>query len=135
MLFTGVTGNLSITRPSGTKQNMAHMANWSVDVSKDIIEVVSFGNSYKEKIGSIKDWSASCDGKVDFAQNGGQQALLDSFEAANEQVDAVFYLDEGTFFSGKALIESLSISTSADGAAEISISIAGSGPLVQTLAA
>jgi len=133
MLFTGVTGNLSITRPSGTKQNMAHMANWSVDVSKDIIVVVSFGNNYKEKIGSIKDWSASCDGKADFDANGGQQALLDSFEQPNELVDVNFYLDENTFFKGKALIESLSISTSADGAAEISISIAGSGPLTQVL--
>ena len=123
MLFTGVTGNVAV----GSK-NLAHMANWNVDKTKDIIEVVSFGNDYKEKIASIKDWSASCDGKVDFDADSGQLDLEAAYEDGT-LVECTFYLDDDTFYEGLALIESQTISTAADGAADISISISGSGPL------
>jgi len=123
MLFTGVTGNVAIG-----KKNLAHMANWNIDKTKDIIDVVSFGSDYKEKISSTKDWTASCDGKVDFDDDSGQLDLEAAFEDGTP-VECTFYLDENTFYEGEALIESQTISNAADGAADISISISGSGPL------
>ena len=126
-LYTGVTGRISIEA-----NDLAHMANWSVDLTKDMIEVVSFGNDYKEKIPSIKDWSAACDGKVDYATGSGQKDLVAAFEAGT-LLACIFYLDESTFMTGSAYVESLSFSTAADGAADISISLAGSGAMLQTI--
>ena len=127
MLYTGVTGNISI----GTK-NLAHMSDWNVNKSKEMIEVVSFGDDYKEKIPSIKDWSASCNGKVDYDSNSGQIDIDDAFEAGT-LLQFTFYLDEDTFHSGSGYIESVEFSTAADGAAEISINVSGSGKLKRVL--
>ena len=131
MLFTGVTGNIGIGTGS-TATKLAHMANWNIDDTTEIIEVVSFGSKYKEKIPSIQDWSASCDGKVDFASTAGQ-TQLSAAKSAGTMVQCTFYLADDTFYEGDGYIESLNISTAADGAADISISIAGSGPLEQVL--
>ena len=130
-LYSGVTGNIKITPEGGTATTLVHMSNWSVEVSKDIIEVVSFGNTYKEKVPSIKDWSASSDGTTDFASAGGQAMLLEAFENG-KPVEAAFYLNDTTFFTGTAFIESLSIELAADGASTISISLAGSNAVVLT---
>lgn len=133
MLYSGVTGKISI-KPgiAGVAKDIAHLANWTVDLSKEMIEVVSFGDDYKEKIPSIKDWSASADGAVDFAANSGQKDLMDAYEDGTK-VEASFYLDTGTFFKGDAYVESLSFSHAADGSAEISISLAGSGGVMLTV--
>ena len=60
------------------------MASWSVEMTKEIIDVVSFGDDYKEKIPSIKDWSASADGTADFDTAGGQKDLVDAFESGEK---------------------------------------------------
>lgn len=131
-LYTGVTGKISAKQGTGDAIDIAHMANFSVELSKEILEVISFGNDYKEKVPSIKDWSASADGSADFAANGGQKMLLDAFESGNV-LECTFYLDETTFLKGDCYVESLSISHAADGKADISISLAGSNAVVLTV--
>jgi len=126
MLYSGVTGKISIKKGSAAAIDLVHMANWSISLSKEMIEVVSFGDDYKEKVPAVKDWSGNSDGKVDFSTGGGQAELLTSFEDGTE-LQASFYLDDETFLFGKCYIESLEISHAADGAAEVSISVAGSG--------
>lgn len=133
-LYTGVTGKLSFKKGAGTAVDIVHMASFSVELSKDIIDVVSFGNDYKEKVPSIKDWSASADGTADFDGEGGQKMLLDAFESG-EKLTGSFYLDDTTFLVGDCYVESVSISHSADGAAEVSISLAGSNAVALTVPA
>lgn len=132
MLYTGVTGKISIKKGEGTEIDVVHMANWSVELSREIIEVISFGEEYKEKIPSIKDWSASFDGKADFANDGGQKELYDAFEDGTK-ITASFYLSTNTFFIGDAYVESLSFTDAADGAVDTSISLAGSKGTTLTL--
>lgn len=131
-LYTGVTGKIAIKKGEGASKEIAHMANWTVDFTREIIEVVSFGEEYKEKIPSIKDWSASFDGKADFAAASGQKDLLDAFEDGSE-LEASFYLDDDTFLAGTSYVESLSFTDAADGAVDTSISLAGSGANILTL--
>jgi predicted secreted protein len=134
MLYTGVTGKISVKKGAGTKIDVAHMSGFTLDMKKDIIESVSYGSDYKEKIPSIKDWSASADGKVDFATDSGQKQLLDAFEDGSV-IEATFSLTATTFFVGDAYIESLSIKSAADGAVELSIGMAGSGGITLTIPA
>lgn len=119
-LYTGITGKIKVDG-----KEILHSSSFSVDVSKDIHEIISFGREYKEKQAGIKDWSATLDGAADFASASGQRDLLEAFESG-EEVTAVFYLNEGTFLNGTALVESLSISHAADGTAEVNASFAGS---------
>jgi len=124
-LYSGVTGKISIKKGKDTAIDIVHMSSWSVEMTKEIIDVVSFGDDYKEKVPSIKDWSASADGSADFAADGGQKMLLDAFESG-EKLTGSFYLDDDTFLVGDCYIESLSIEHAADGKGDISISLAGS---------
>ena len=126
MLYTGITGKVKLG-----DNLIAHIANFSVEVTSDIQEVVSFGNKYKEKVPSILDWSADVDGAADFASGSGQKDLWD---AMNNQTLLTFgfYLDDDTYMEGSGYIESLSIDNAADGNAEVSASIAGSGAATLT---
>ena len=125
MLYSGVTGKISIKKGTGTAVEAAHIASFNVELSKEIIEVVSFGDEYKEKIPSIKDWTASADGAADFATAGGQKLLYDAFEDG-AKVEAVFYLDTTTFFTGERTLRACP-STTRQTALPSPISLSGSG--------
>lgn len=131
-LYTGVTGKLSITKGTDTEKDLVHIASWNVSLSKEILEVLSFGEDYKEKVPSIKDWSASADGTADFDDNSGQKALVDAFESG-DKLTGTFYLNETTFLKGDCYVESLEIDHAADGKADISISLAGSKAAILTV--
>ena len=113
-LYTGVTGKLSF-KASGAESetDIVHMSSWNVSLSKEILEVLSFG---------------SCD----FDTESGQKILYDAFESGNT-IKGTFYLNENTFLQGDCLVESLEIDHAADGKADISISLAGSKAAVLTL--
>ena len=125
-LYSGVTGKISVKKGTGTAIEVMHASGWTIEKSKDIIDNAFFKNNYKEKTPDIKDWTASLDGQADFAAGNGQKDLDDAFEDG-AVVECVFYLDDDTFFTGDALIESLSIEHAADGSASVSISLSGSG--------
>lgn len=130
-LYTGVTGYIKLGKDTSAVK-MAHMSSWEVELSKDIIEVVSFGNTYKEKVPSIKDWSATCDGAVDFDKNAGQKDLVDAFENGTLLTFGFGITDE-IFMEGTGYIESLTITDEADGNVTVSISVAGSNAITLTL--
>ncbi|MFT3951179.1 MAG: phage tail tube protein [Oscillospiraceae bacterium] len=132
MLYSGVTGKISIKKGAGTATTVAHMASWSVELTKELIDVASFGLDYKERVPSIKDWTASSDGAADFATTSGQKDLVQAFEDG-AVLEATFYLDATTFFKGDCFIESLSIEHAADGKADVSISLSGSGGVTLTV--
>ncbi len=133
-IYTGVTGKISIKKGATAAKDIVHMANWTVDLSKEMIEAISFGSNYKEKVPGIKDWTASFDGTADFATESGQKDLVDAYED-DSVLEASFYLDATTFLKGNCYIESLSITSAAEGKADITIGLSGSGAALLTLPA
>ena len=133
-MYTGVTGKLSVKQGAGTKIDVAHINNWSVELKKEMIEDLSFGSDYKERIPSTKDWTASSEGKVDFDAASGQKLLWDAYNDGTP-ITATFSLSATTFFEGDAFVESLTFKDAADGAGEISISLVGNGGIELTLPA
>lgn len=125
-LYAGKTGAIAI----GGK-DVAHMGSWSLSLEQDIHEVISFGNRFKEKVPTILDWTASADGTADFDTESGQKELLDAW-LSGEVVELKLQLDEVTFFSGDAIVASLDVDHSADGAGEVSIELAGTNAVVLT---
>lgn len=127
-LYSGKTGFIK----KGTGEHakvIAHMSSFSLELSTDMIEVVSFGNTYKEKIPSIMDWSASADGDCDFEATHGQDDLIRAYNGG-ELITIGLGLKEGVYFEGTGYIESLSIENSSDESPTISIDLAGSNAIV-----
>lgn len=134
-MYTGLTGKLIINRNAivpNTTPVVAYISNWSIEDTADIIEVTKLGGKFKEKLPGLQNWSASADGAVEFALvSGADSGQAELFAAKHDgtEVNCEFYLNDTTKFSGKGIIESLSVDLSAEDKGNISISISGIGAL------
>ena len=134
-MYTGLTAKLEIkTGSEAAAATVAYISNWSVEETRDIIEVTKLGSKAKEKKPSLYSWSASAEGTVDFGSTTNQKAFRDAM-VAGTPVSVTFYLDETVKFSGSAYIESMSVDISAEDKGNISISLNGDGELTLSTSA
>ena len=129
--FTGLTASVKIGEHASAKL-LGYISGVTLDLEKDIIEILQFGAQFKEKVPAIKDWSASVEGTAAFSTEGQQKAFYDAFESG-EPLTFGIYLDETTYFEGTGLVSSLSIDTAPDDKVNISAEIAGTGAVTFTL--
>ena len=129
--FTGLTASVKIGSGSSAKV-LAYISGVDLNLEKDIIEILSFGMTYKEKVPAIKDWSASIDGTVALATGGTQKELYDAFESGAPLTLGI-YLDTTTYFEGTGYVQSFDISAAPDDKISLSSEIAGSGATTLTL--
>lgn len=125
--YTGLTAAILV----GGKP-LAYMNNLELNLDRSIIEILQFGAQYKEKIPGIKNWTASVEGTVAFDAAGSQKVLVEKFESG-EEIELQTQLKDGTYFEGKALVASLSISGTPDEALTINAEFEGSGAVTLTV--
>lgn len=125
--YSGLTALVKI---DGVK--VAYLNNLELNLEKDIAEVIQFGAQYREKLPTIKNWTASNEGTVAFAAGESQHKLYQAFESG-ELVTLTIQLDNNVYFEGDALVSSLSISGSPDDALSISVEFEGSGGITFNL--
>ena len=129
--FTGLTACVKVGSGESAK-TLAYISGVDLNLEKDIIEILSFGATYKEKVPAIKDWSASIDGTVALATGGTQKELYDAFESGAPLTLGI-YLDTTTYFEGTGYVQSFDISAAPDDKISLSSEIAGSGATTLTL--
>ena len=129
--FTGLTASLKIGS-ADQKKVLAYVSGVDLTLEKEIIEILAFGMTYKEKVPAIKDWSISIDGTVALAANGTQKQLYDAFESGTA-ITVGIYLDETTYFEGTGYVSSFNISAAPDDKISLTSEIAGSGATTLTL--
>lgn len=129
--FTGLTASVKVGSGASAK-TLAYISGVDLNLEKDIIEILAFGMTYKEKVPAIKDWSASIDGTVALAANGTQKEFYDAFESGDPLTFGI-YLDTTTYFEGTGYVQSFDISAAPDDKISLSSEIAGSGATTLTL--
>ena len=129
--FTGLTACVKVGS-GGSAKTLAYISGVDLNLEKDIIEILAFGMTYKEKVPAIKDWSASIDGTVALATGGTQKEFYDAFESGNPLTFGI-YLDATTYFEGTGYVQSFDISAAPDDKISLSSEIAGSGATTLTL--
>lgn len=117
-VLKGYSGNI---KESGT--TIGEMSEWSLDVNVDIVDTSAFGDEWKKKTATQKDWSGSCNGRLDTADSG-QSALT-----IGSEVDMEFYTDATHKYSGSAIVESISRSAVVNGVLEVTFNFSGNGVL------
>lgn len=127
-LYSGKTGYIKLGN-TATAVVIGHMSSFSLELSTDIIEVVAFGNTYKEKIPSIMDWSASAEGNCDFEAGHSQDDLIEAYQNG-DLITIGLGITDKIYFEGTCYIESLSIENASDDSPTISIEFAGSNAIV-----
>lgn len=125
--YSGLTARVQLNGVT-----IGYINSLELNLEKDVAEVLQFGAQYKEKLPTIKNWTASSEGTVAFAAGESQHKLYQAFESG-EFVTLTIKLDEGVYFEGSALISTLSISGSPDDALSISVEFEGSGAILFTL--
>lgn len=131
--FTGLTAKVKI----GTGQDakvLAYISGCDLTLEKEVIEILQFGATFKEKVPAIKDWSLSMDGTVALATGGTQKELYDAFESGAGLTIGI-YLDDTTYFEGTGYVTSFNISAAPDDKISLTSEIAGSGATTLTLPA
>lgn len=123
--FTGLTASVKIGT-SSNQQILAYISGVDLTLEKDIIEILAFGMTFKEKVPAIKDWSISVDGTVALAEGGTQEMLYEAFDSGDPLTLGIF-LDENTYFEGTGYVSSFNISAAPDDKISLTSEIAGSG--------
>ena len=72
--FTGLTAKVTIEN-DGSPTTIGYISGCTLSLSKEIIEILAFGMTYKEKVPAVKDWTLSIDGTAAFAKDGSQKKL------------------------------------------------------------
>lgn len=125
--YTGLTARIKINETL-----IGYLSSVELNLDKEIIEILQFGATYKEKVPAINNWTASCEGTVAFAAGESQHKLYQAY-VSGELVELTVMLDSVTNFTGKAYVSSLSISGAPDDAMNISAEFEGSGGTTLTL--
>lgn len=131
--FTGLTAKVTVGTDT-SKKTLAYISGVDLNLEKDIIEILAFGMTYKEKVPAIKDWSASIDGTVALTKDGTQKDFYDAFESGDPLTIGI-YLDDTTYFEGTGYVRSFDISAAPDDKISLTSEIAGSGATTLTLPA
>lgn len=124
MAIAGKLGKVMIA-----ENKVLGIKNWSLELSIDNLETTELGSDWKSYISGLKEWSASSEG--DYAvstDTTGQQALQDAYLAGTE-VTVKLYVDATHYYTGKAIVTSLSIEDPVDDIVTISIEFTGNGEL------
>ena len=129
--FKGITAKVTVGTDLN-KKTLAYLSGVDLNLEKDIIEILAFGMTYKEKVPAIKDWTASIDGTVALATDGTQKQFYDAFESGDPLTIGI-YLDDTTYFEGTGYVASFDISAAPDDKISLTSEISGSGATTLTL--
>ena len=112
-------------------KKVAEIANWSLDMSADDIDITSFDSAgWRERMQGIKEWSGSFEGNFKPEDTTGQAALINAW-LNGQKVTLELQVNEAVKFSGDALV-TLNIETPVDDKASFSCDFQGTGPLAPT---
>jgi len=111
-----------------TAATIVNVNSWSVDISIDLADITSLGDSWKEQLPTLKEWSGTIECHFDPADTTGQNALRTA-ALAGTQVALQFYVDGTYYYSGNAYIASQGVETPVDDKVSISFEFTGDGAL------
>lgn len=106
---------------------VAEMDEWSLDVSTGLEETQAFGDGWKERTATIKEWSGSASGRFDDTDTNGHVAISAAC-LAGTVLACRFYVDGTNYYSGNAFVQ-MSLNTPENGVITASYSLTGSGAL------
>jgi len=110
---------------------VAEVKSWSMEITSDTVDASIIGTQWRKNQATIKSWSGSFDAFWDETDTTGQGAVT-----VGGTVTLNLYPegdDTGaTYWSGDAIITSISYSASFDGIVEATFSFTGTGALTES---
>jgi len=108
-------------------ENIAEMNSWSINPSAGEIDTTHFDSlDWKEFMGSLKEWTGSCEGNL---VKGHVASVINKLGTEAELELKITATGGDITFSGNAIITSTDIDVPVDDKATISIDFRGTGSL------
>lgn len=127
MAIAGKSGKLAISIDN--EVTVVGIKNWSLDLSVDTLETTALGDDWKNYMAGLKEWTASAEGDYNvITDEVGQKALQEAYFSATT-VDVLLYVNDTNYYTGEALISSLSVEDPVDDVVSISFEFTGSGAI------
>jgi predicted secreted protein len=116
---------------------VAEMASWTLNISANEVPINVFGTSWNKTQQGIKSWNATVNGFFDLTDTNGQVAIKNAFFGNTLLTNFRLYADDTSYWtpdvttdsSAGCRITSYTPSQSADNVAQVSITVAGTGPI------
>ena len=113
---------------SSTKQ-IGGLNTFSLNINNAVLDVTSFGNSWKEHIDGVKDFSGSASGYLDYSDTV-QKEIVDKILSSSESTLTIdFKVTKDLTLTGSVKISSLSATISVSDQVGISFNFVGNGAL------
>lgn len=113
---------------SSTKQ-IGGLNTFSLNINNAVLDVTSFGNSWKEHIDGVKDFSGSASGYLDYSDTV-QKEIVDKILSSSESTLTIdFKVTKDLTLTGSVKISSLSATISVSDKVGISFNFVGNGAL------
>lgn len=106
---------------------VAELDTWSLDVQTGLEETQSFGDTWKERTATIREWSGTASGRFDISDTNGHVAL-NTAALAGTTIAGRFYINGTNYYSGTAFVQ-MSISAPENGLVTVNYTITGTGAL------
>jgi len=100
---------------------------WTLDISTGLEETQSFGDTWKERTATIKEYSGTAAGRYDDTDTTGHVAL-NTAVLGGTTVAARFYIDGTNYYSGNVFVQA-SLNVTENGLVTVSYSFTGTGAL------
>lgn len=113
---------------SSTKQ-IGGLNTFSLNINNAVLDVTSFGNSWKEHIDGVKDFSGSASGYLDYSDTV-QKEIVDKILSSSEGTLTIdFKVTKDLTLTGSVKISSLSATVAVSDKVGISFNFVGDGAL------
>ena len=124
-VLAGTAGSFRIST-----NTVAELYTWTLDVSTGLEETQAFGDTWKERTATIRDWSGTATGRFDNTDTNGHVAINTAF-LAGTTVACRFYINGTNYYSGSAFVQA-SIGASENGLVTANYTFTGNGSLSYT---
>lgn len=113
---------------SSTKQ-IGGLNTFSLNINNAVLDVTSFGNSWKEHIDGVKDFSGSASGYLDYSDTV-QKEIVDKILSSSESTLTIdFKVTKDLTLTGSVKISSLSATIAVSDKVGVSFNFVGNGAL------
>lgn len=136
MAIAGKSGKLTVVDSSSTTETVKKVigiTNWSLSLTVSTLDKTALGDDWKSYIHGLKEWTASASGNFEIgstAPSGEEdQEVLQNALLEGTEVELKLYVDGTHYYSGKAIVASMSVDDTLEDVVNASFEFTGCGAL------
>ena len=135
--FRGEEGSVKFKNGSGTTEAIVSTTSWSLDTTKDTLDVTAHGDTFRSNVGGLISGSGTVDFLYTAASGNETENLLDDVLVAEDAGDAQFELFLDTSGSKKVsfsgIVTGTSLSATTGDLETVSVSFITSGTITNAV--